>query len=95
VATEANRRKGKPLNYIFDLPVFSEFRMVGQNLDRKLGPGESLETFIPSEAEAVKLDGRLVWRIQFRKGYNPKSHRGVLTLVDVQFKDSDIKSDRG
>ena len=94
LATEADRRKGKSLFYIFEMPVHSEFRMVGQNLNRELGPGDTFETFIPSEEEARDLKGDLVWRIWFRKGYNPESLRGVTTLIDVRFNSSDIVEDR-
>ena len=54
-----------------------------------------METFIPSEEDARNLSGDLVWRFQFRKGYNPTSKRGVTTLIDVRFNSKDIKDDRG
>jgi CRISPR/Cas system CSM-associated protein Csm4 (group 5 of RAMP superfamily) len=73
----------------------SEFRMVGQNLSIDLEPGEKLETFIPSDEEATSLSGDLVWRVQFRKGYNPSSKRGVTTLIDVRFNSRDVKDERG
>lgn len=94
VTVEAERKKGKSLFYIFDMPVLSEFRMVGQNLDRSLQPGESLETFLPSEEEARELNGDLVWRFQFRKGYHPTSRRGVTTLIDVRFNSDEITDER-
>jgi hypothetical protein len=94
VTREAERKKGKSLFYIFDMPVLSEFRMVGQNLNRSLEPGESVETFIPSEEEARDLNGDLVWRFQFRKGYHPTSKRGVTTLIDVRFNSDQITDER-
>lgn len=95
VATLANQRQGKSVSYIYDMPKESEFRMVGQNLSLDLEPGEKLETFIPSEEDAVSLSGDLVWRFQFRKGYNPSSKRGVTTLIDVRFNSRDITDERG
>lgn len=95
VAVDADRKLGNSLFYHYDkMSVTSEFRMVGQNLDKELAPGESLETFVPSEEAASKLDGELVWRFQFRKGYNRRSHRGVTTLIDVRFTGKDIKDER-
>lgn len=96
VAEESKRRTPKPsLFYHYDMPIHSEFRIVGQNLNRELGPGDTVETFIPAEEDAGTLAGGLVWRFQFRKGYNRQSKRGVTTLVDVQFKSGDIKSENG
>lgn len=93
VTTETARRAGGPLHYIFDTPILSEFRIVGQNLNRTLEPGDTVEAFVPSEEEASRLSGDLVWRFQFRKGYNPKSFRGVTTLIDVRFNSNDIQDD--
>jgi hypothetical protein len=67
--------------------------MVGQKLGHKLGPGESMVTFIPSDEEATALKGDLVWRFQFRKGYNRRSYRGVTTLIDVRFNSREITDD--
>lgn len=95
VSLEANRKDPKATRYFFfDMPIHSEFRIVGQNLNRELSPGEAVETFIPSEEDARSLTGSLVWRFQFRKGYNRQSERGVTTLVDVRFNSSDIKDER-
>ena len=94
VTTESDRKKGKPLFYFFDIPVLSEFRIIGQNLNRDLAPGESVESFVPSEEDALNLKGDLVWRFQFRKGYHPKSMRGVTTLIDVRFNSKDIVDER-
>ena len=95
IAIEANRQAGKSLFHMFDTPVSSEFRMIGQNLNRDLEPGGSVETFIPSEEDARKLSGDLVWRFQFRKGYHPASKRGVTTLIDVRFNSKDITDEKG
>jgi hypothetical protein len=95
IATLENQRKGTPDSNIFEMSKESEFRMVGQNLSVDLEPGEKLETFIPSDEEATSLSGDLVWRVQFRKGYNPSSKRGVTTLIDVRFNSRDVKDERG
>ncbi len=95
IATLENQRKGTPDSNVFEMSKESEFRMVGQNLSVDLEPGEKLETFIPSDAEATSLSGDLVWRVQFRKGYNPSSKRGVTTLIDVRFNSRDVKDERG
>ena len=96
IAVEADRRLGKSLFFMFDTPIISDFRIIGQDLDRNLKPGDSLETFVPSDENAPqKLTGDLVWRFQFRKGYHPTSKRGVTTLIDVRFNSTDITDERG
>jgi hypothetical protein len=76
--------------FVFDMPS-GDWLMKDQNLDRELRPGESVETFIPTTPEQIEtLEGDLVWRVHFRKGYNPKSFRGVTTLIEVPFRSSDI-----
>jgi hypothetical protein len=95
IATLENQRQGTPDSNVFEMSKESEFRMVGQNLSVDLEPGEKLETFIPSDEEATSLSGDLVWRVQFRKGYNPSSKRGVTTLIDVRFNSRDVKDERG
>lgn len=96
VGLESDRKQGKmPYTHFDRLAVTSEFRIIGQNLDHVLNPGESMETFIPSEEAASTLDGDLVWRVQFRKGLNPSSLRGVNTLIDVRFSSKDIQEEQG
>lgn len=97
LGAEAERLKGRDgaLHYLYPLPEESEWIIAGQVLDEELAPGATLETFLPSE-ENVDLTGDdLVWRFQFRKGYNPSSRRGVLTLVDVRFRADQIESEAG
>lgn len=79
------------LHHVFELSPTSEFRIAGQQLDQVLGPGESLETFIPSAEQIDDLTGDLVWRVQFRKGYHPRTRHGVTTLIDVPFHRNDVK----
>lgn len=92
VATE-NRKLGKSIFHVYDMPTHSEFAMIGHKLDTELPPGETWQTFVPSEEEASELKGDLVWRVQFRKGYHPKSLRGVTTLIDVEFNSQDISNE--
>ena len=69
---------------LFDHVVDGDWDLAGQNLDRVLKPGESLETYLPtSESAASRLTGDLVWRIHFRKGVHPATRHGVTTLIDV------------
>ena len=91
----ADRKQGGTLLYVYDHPVYSEFVMADQKLDEQVAPGQSWLTYIPSEEEAVQLNGDLVWRFHFRKGYHPKSRNGVTTLVDVEFSSQDITDESG
>jgi hypothetical protein len=90
---EADRRAGKTMNYVYDLPEFSEYVLFGQDLNHALKPGETWETYVPSEEGLAKLDGEWVWRVLFRKGYNPESQRGVTTLIDVRFRPDDVRDE--
>lgn len=95
LGSETERRKGREgqLHYLYPLPEESEWLITGQVIDDDLAPGATLETFLPSE-ENVDLTGDdLVWRFQFRKGYHPRSRRGVLTLVDVRFRADQIEDE--
>lgn len=67
---------------------FVELR--GQQIDRTLGPHEEYTTFLATTEQGIdELSGPLVWRVHFRKGYNPKTKHGVTTLIEVPF-DSDV-----
>jgi len=84
---------------VYDMPPSWEWNIKGQNINQestpqKLEPGQSFETFVATnEAGIDSLTGELVWRLQIRKGYNPKSHRGVTTLIDVVFNSDQIQKD--
>ncbi len=93
LAASENRKLGKSIFRVYDLPTDIGFDMVGQKLNTELPPGETWQTFVPSEEEAVELKGDLVWRVHLRKGYHPKSLRGVTTLIDVQFNSKDISNE--
>lgn len=84
------RREDGQLYYVYDMPEFSEFLVLGQNLGQRVAPGETWETFIPSEEGITEAQGEWVWRVQFRKGYHPVSGRGVTTLIDVHFRAEEI-----
>jgi hypothetical protein len=76
---------------VFEMSPNSEWLLCAQNLDRELKPGEYVETFIATTPDDIdSLSGDLVWRVHFRKGYNPNSFRGVTTLIEVLFRSSEI-----
>ncbi len=78
---------------VYDHIVVGDWDLKGQELGKKLKPGESLETFIPSGTDGLgKLKGDLLWRVHFRKGFSPAGY-GVTTLVEVQFDSDAIDSD--
>lgn len=99
VSRLAEQKKGGERVLLYDMPPSWEWNIKGQNINRentpqKLAPGESFETFVATnEAGIDSLTGELVWRLQIRKGYNPKSHRGVTTLIDVVFNSDQIQND--
>lgn len=86
--------KGKKIT-VYDWPANSEWLMKGQELDTELHPGETWETYIPTndERDIDSLQGPLAWRVHFRKGYNRTSFRGVTTIVEVEFDSKDIQAD--
>ena len=80
--------------YVLNVLPNGSWIVKNQNLDEDLAPGQSLETFVPTTAEEIEsLTGDLVWRVQFRKGYNRTSLRGVTTLIEVLFNSSEIVAD--
>jgi len=81
----ADERTDGPQVLLYDHPISSEWDLRDQQLGVRLGPGESVETYLPSGEEGAALSGPLVWRVHFRKGYSPQG-LGVTTLVDVEFE---------
>lgn len=80
---------------VFDLAPEGPWLIRGENLDRELPPGESVEVFVPTTEEGWEtLSGPLVWRVHLRKGYNRQSLRGVTTLIEVNFNSAEIVDDR-
>ena len=77
--------------YLYDLSPDSDWVVTGQNLDRELGPGESVDVFLPSaDPLPEELPEEMVWRFHFRKGYNRQSLRGVTTVAEVCFSRQQI-----
>lgn len=70
------------------------WNLKGQALGKAIGPGEKCVIYIPTESENLEvLQGDLVWRVQFRKGFHPETKHGVTTLIDVMFSDSQIEDE--
>lgn len=90
----SQRRPGGDLHHVFDMPVESEWKIAGLDLGKALAPGESTELFIPGDEGVSDVSGDMVWRVQFRKGRNPASGRGVTTLIDVRFRSGDVVADK-
>ncbi len=84
---------------IYDMPPSWEWNLKGQNINQEaqpqnLKPGESFETYVATNEQGINsLKGDLVWRLQLRKGYNPKSYRGVTTLIEVLFNSDQIQAE--
>ena len=94
VCRAADKRSNGRQILLFDLSQGSNWDLRDQNVDRVLQPGETLETYLACEAEGLEeLTGELIWRVQFRKGYNRKSKRGVTTLIEVRFHSKEIQPD--
>ena len=86
--------KGDPgkLVLMYHRSPSDSFDVKGQNLSTDVEPGETFETFLASSDEGLEaLEGDLLWRVHFRKGYNPDSGRGVTTLIEVAFHSADIQ----
>lgn len=78
--------------FVYPLNLDDWWELKGQDRLRSLRPGESYTTYVPTDTENLdELDGKLVWRVQFRKGFNPESMRGVTTLIEVVFDSSDVQ----
>jgi hypothetical protein len=90
---EQDQKAAGPIVFTYPLAQNSEWDLKGQRLGDELQPGESLETFIPSDPEGLdQLSGTLLWRVHFRKGY-ADTGRGVTTLVEVEFDRSDVQEE--
>lgn len=80
---------------LYDLVFEDVWDLQNQNIDHELKPGESFETYLPSKEESIEtLTGELVWRVHFRKGYHHQSLRGVTTLIEVRFSETDITTEQ-
>lgn len=92
---EAERKPQGKKFLVFHRNVESDWLMKGQKLSQDLNPGETFETYIPTDDEPAvgTVEGPLAWRVQFRKGYNRSSFRGVTTVVEVEFDAKEIQAD--
>ncbi len=78
---------------LYNLEMVGDWDFAGIEDDPVVPPGESLEIYLPSSEQAYdEMDGKITWRVQFRKGYNPQSKRGVTTLIEVVFDKKQIAS---
>lgn len=89
---KANTDKRKV--YIYDHNFQSPWDLANLPLEKPLKPKESREYYVPSgENDLELLDGSLLWRVHFRKGYGPKG-RGVTTIFEVHFDAKEIKDEQ-
>jgi len=48
--------------------------------------------YVPTdELGSEAVEGDLIWRMQFRKGFHPESMRGVTTLIEIEFNADQIQ----
>ncbi len=90
-----SRAKGdlKKTSLLYDLEMVGDWDFAGIEDDPLVPPGQTLEIYLPSSEEAYdEMDGKITWRVQFRKGYNPDSKRGVTTLIEVVFDKKEVIS---
>ena len=84
-------KKAEPGSQVLLYDAVSTWDLQGQKLGTVLKPGEVWETYVATTEDGVgSLKGELIWRLHFRKGYNPESFRGVTTVIEVTFKQSEI-----
>ena len=89
---KANTDKRKV--YIYDHNFQSPWDLANLSLEKPLKPKESREYYVPSgENDLELLDGSLLWRVHFRKGYGPKG-RGVTTIFEVHFDAKEIRDEQ-
>jgi hypothetical protein len=70
---------------VYDHNVDDDYDLKGQPFGTELGPGEEMDVYIPTEPYGWEnLEGPLLWRVHFRKGYSPKNY-GVTTILEVAF----------
>jgi len=80
--------------YPFDrMAADSEWRILDQHTNEPLPPHAAFDSFVPSQEGMEDLEGNVVWRVHFRKGFGPQTGNGVTTLVDVEFNMQDIRPD--
>lgn len=88
------KASGGSLAFMIEHPETSEWDLKGQQLGYRLKPGESLETYLPTQpGSADNLTGDLLWRVHFRKGYHAPTGHGVTTMIEVPFRETDISDE--
>lgn len=76
---------------LYDLEMLGDWNFAGTEDAPLIQPGHSVEIYLPSDENSYEqMDGKIVWRVQFRKGYHPVSKRGVTTLIEVIFNKNDV-----
>jgi hypothetical protein len=90
----ADEREPKaPRVMMYELPEGSVWDLKGQLCGRDLAPGEAVETFLATDPVGLdQLSGDLIWRVHFRKGHNANSGRGVTTVVEIAFHESEVEA---
>lgn len=107
VGTDRNQAKANSFLYRSGKPRTPENVILNYNhsiesewdLDKQpngsLAVGGTQTTFVATSEEglarATSVPGELTWRVQFRKGINRETRRGVTTLVDVCFSTTEIE----
>lgn len=70
-----------------------DYKLKDLPIGTELKPGEEIEVYIPTETHGWdKLQGPLIWRVHFRKGYSPKNY-GVTTVIEVAFPSDAIETE--
>ncbi|MCA8988089.1 MAG: hypothetical protein KDA78_10630 [Planctomycetaceae bacterium] len=93
LSTSSHKGEQEHTLLLYDLEEFGDWNFADMPELPMLKPGESIELYLPSSPDwKDRLSGNVVWRVQFRKGYNPESRRGVTTLIEVQFNLDDINA---
>ena len=95
VCLQSEQVKGGTKVPLYPYSIKGDWLLKDQNLDKPVAPHETWETYIPTtdDEDLSELEGPLCWRVHFRKGYNPESHWGVTTLVEVDFDSEEIEAD--
>jgi|GEM_PF-2876422 len=84
--------RSAPMVQLYRLPPQGDWDLKDQELGKALKPGESYVTYLASSDEGLdEMGDKLVWRVQFRKGYSRKGH-GVTTIFEVPFLKEEVES---
>jgi hypothetical protein len=82
------------LTFVMSHDLDNPFDIKGLEAGRVLKPSEKCVVFIPTEEDGVdRLQGELVWRVQFRKGFHPDAMHGVTTLIEIVFHSDEIRAE--